>query len=71
MHPLVVEAMVVYEEGVGVGGTGVVDNRDQRWGRRVKLLVVLTHIMQAMVAMAMAEEAMGGWRHGKRLSDAD
>ena len=25
----------------------------------MKFLVVLTHIMQAMVAMAMAEEAMG------------
>ena len=40
MHPLVVEATVVYEEGVVVGGTGVVDDRDQRWGRRVKLSVV-------------------------------
>ena len=40
MHPLVVEATVVYEEGVVVGGTGVVDDRDQRWRRRVKLSVV-------------------------------
>ena len=40
MHPLVVEATVVYEEGVVVGGTGVVDNRDQRWGRWVKLSVI-------------------------------
>ena len=40
MHPLVVEATVVYEEGVVVGGTGVVDDRDQRWGRQVKLSVV-------------------------------
>ena len=40
MHPLGVEATVVYEDGVVVGGTGVVDNRDQCWGRRVELSVV-------------------------------
>ena len=33
--------------------------RVQLWMRWVKFLVVLTHIMQAMVAMATAEEAMG------------
>ena len=32
---------------------------DQPWRRWVKFLVVSTHIMQAMVDMAMAEEAMG------------
>ena len=38
---------------------GAIADRDQLWRRWVKFLVVLTHIMQAMVAMAMAEEAMG------------
>ena len=38
---------------------GAIADGDQLWRRWVKFLVVSTHIMQAMVAMAMAEEAMG------------
>ena len=38
---------------------GALADGDQLWRRWVKFLVVSTHIMQAMVAIAMAEEAMG------------
>ena len=37
---------------------GAIVDRDQMWRQWVKFLVVLTNIMQVMVAMAMAEEAM-------------
>ena len=38
---------------------GAIVDGDQLWRRWVKFLVVLTHIMQVIVAMAMAEEAIG------------
>ena len=38
---------------------GAIADEDQLWRQWVKILVVLTHIMQAMVAMVMSEEAMG------------
>ena len=38
---------------------GAIADEDQLWRRWVNFFVVLTHIMHAMVAMAMAEEAMG------------
>ena len=38
---------------------GAIADGDQLWRRWVKFLVVLTHIIQAMVAMAIAEEATG------------
>ena len=38
---------------------GAIADGDQLLRQWVKFLVVLTHTMQAMVAIAMAEEAMG------------
>ena len=37
----------------------IIADGDQLWRRWMNFLAVLTHIMQAMVAMAIAEEAMG------------
>ena len=38
---------------------GAIADGDQLWRRWVKFLGVLTHIMQVMVAMAIAKEATG------------